>query len=144
MIIKLENQKRIQSTFSNFYSFDYNRILSIIDVFKKISSYPFHIKSIHLHKKAQILHCQNESFLCKIRYLMYPYSFSVESSPRTKRKCADDLVYDDACHDVIFGQMSMLACYCKEDFCNTATMVSKTDITKTIFITILSLLIFAH
>ena len=71
-------------------------------------------------------------------------SWTVESSPRTKRKCADDKEYDDACHDVIFGQMSMLACYCQEDFCNSATLVSKTDITKTVFITMLSLLIFAH
>ena len=49
--------------------------------------------------------------------------FSVESSPKTKRKCADDREYPDECHDVIFGQMSMLACYCQEPFCNSSNLV---------------------
>ena len=70
--------------------------------------------------------------------------FSVESSPKTARKCADDLIYDNNpnCHDVIFGQMSMLACYCSEDFCNSATFQRNT--LTTIFIATLSILIFAH
>ena len=67
--------------------------------------------------------------------------FSVESSPGIKRKCADEREYKDECHDVLFGQMSMLACYCKEDLCNSATLASQTDITKTLFFTMISLLI---
>eukprot|EP00093_Oithona_nana_P013858 13858.XXX_247224_246558_1 [CDS] Oithona nana genome sequencing. len=49
-------------------------------------------------------------------------SWTVETSPMTKRKCGDERVYEQKCNDVLFGQMSMLACYCSsEDFCNTAT-----------------------
>ncbi len=48
-------------------------------------------------------------------------SISVETSPLTKRKCADDRVYETECRDVLFGQLSMLACFCSDqDFCNGA------------------------
>jgi len=64
-------------------------------------------------------------------------SWTVESSPITKRKCADERVYDDVCSDVLEGQMSMVACYCGTDFCNSATSASAA-----ILITMLSLVIF--
>ena len=47
----------------------------------------------------------------------------MESSPKLKRKCADEREYEDdgECQDVLDGQMSMLACYCDNDLCNSAT-----------------------
>jgi len=53
-------------------------------------------------------------------------SWTVETSPKTKRKCADDRKYETKCNDALYGQMSMLACYCKEDFCNSAMKIQNT------------------
>lgn len=48
-------------------------------------------------------------------------SWTVETSPLTKRKCGDERAYANGCKDVLFGQNSMLACYCnEEDYCNSA------------------------
>jgi len=47
------------------------------------------------------------------------YFQTVETAPKTKRKCGSKNVLENECRDVLYGQNSMLACYCNEnDYCN--------------------------
>ena len=49
------------------------------------------------------------------------FLFSVESSPKTKRKCGSKNEVENECKDVLFGANTMLACYCDDhDYCNAA------------------------
>merc|ERR1711981_643815 len=85
----------------------------------------------------QCYQCNGEDNLCSIGLLgdkidcpkssksCYK-SWTVETSPLTKRKCADDRDYPEECRDALFGQTSMLACYCSDqDFCNSGIKIGK-------------------
>ena len=67
-------------------------------------------------------------------------SFSVESSPKTKRKCGSKTEVENECKDVLFGANMMLACYCNEhDYCNS-TNVSKSNFNLTMMMTSMMML----
>ena len=60
-------------------------------------------------------------------------SVSVESSPKTKRKCGSKNELENECKDVLFGANTMLACYCNEhDYCNTAVGSNNSNLILTI------------
>ena len=68
-------------------------------------------------------------------------SFSVESSPKTKRKCGSKTEVENECKDVLFGANMMLACYCNEhDYCNS-TNVNKSNFILTMMMTSMMIMI---
>jgi len=55
-------------------------------------------------------------------------TWTVETSPKTKRHCGNSKLLENKCRDVLFGANTMLYCPCNEtDFCNAAGRLHPTN-----------------
>jgi len=61
-------------------------------------------------------------------------TWTVETSPKTKRACGTSKYVGNKCKDLLFGQNTMLYCPCNNtNFCNAAGSLHSTNLIQTFF-----------
>jgi len=88
--------------------------------------------------------CQKDDFLCSPGLLGQKVpckpevthcikTWTVETSPKTKRSCGTSKVVESKCKDLLFGANTMLYCPCHTDYCNPAGRLLPTNLLETFF-----------
>jgi len=60
-------------------------------------------------------------------------TWTVETSPKTKRSCGTSKIVESKCKDLLFGANTMLYCPCHTDYCNSAGRLHPKNILQSFF-----------